>query len=78
MMRDVLVEEIKLKKRLKEIRLRKKFTQDVVAKKMFVSRTTVVSIENYDKPLKLDYMIRYANILGYKIVVAKKKKGAEE
>jgi len=58
---------------LKEIREKKGFSQEHVAELMNVSRTTISKIESGKFNCSLDYLSKFAFVLGFDIVLSETK-----
>lgn len=58
---------------LKEIREKKGFSQEYVAELMNVSRTTISKIESGKFNCSLDYLSKFAFVLGFDIVLSEIK-----
>lgn len=70
---DLLVNRNKIACTLKEIRKKKGLNQEQVAELMNVSRTTISKIENGKFNCSLDYLSKFAFVLGFDIVLSEIK-----
>lgn len=70
---DLKINRRRVAERLKEIRETKNLSQERVAELMNVSRTTISKIESGKFNCSLDYLSKFAIVLGFDIVLLEKK-----
>jgi transcriptional regulator with XRE-family HTH domain len=73
-MTEILLKESKgIGKTIKELRSEMKITQEELANFTGLSRIGVVKLEKEENDLKLSSLIKIANLLGFEIVLRKRR-----